>query len=116
MLMTNLKMAAALLAVCVTLAGPGWLVPKALPAKPDEADGQGAQERKASASAAGKAAEAGLSLREFQDLHRQLQEPKDEPWLKIPWKLSLTEARALAIKESKPIFLFAPDGHPLGCT
>ena len=121
--MTKIKIAAALLAACMALTGSGWLVKKALTAKPHDPDAQGAQEPKGPASKSGKAdkpssvpPEGGLSLREFQDLHKQLQEPKGEPWMKIPWKLSLREARAWAIKEKKPIFMFAPDGHPLGCT
>src|SRR5262249_44315402 len=123
MFMTKLKIAPALLAACMALTGSGWLVKKALTAKPHDPDAQGAQEPKGPASEAGKAdkprsvpPEGGLSLREFQELHKQLEEPKGELWLKIPWKLSLTEARAWAIKEKKPIFMFAPDGHPLGCT
>jgi hypothetical protein len=123
MWMTKLKIAAPVLAACVALTGSGWLVHKAIPAESPEPDAQGAQEPKGPASEAGRtnkpspaSPEGGLSLREFQDLHKQLQEPKGEPWLKIPWKLSLKEACALAIKENKPIFMFAPDGHPLGCT
>ena len=40
----------------------------------------------------------------------------DEPWRTIPWKTSLVEAQHLAAKEKKPIFIWAMDGHPLGCT
>jgi hypothetical protein len=123
MFRTKLNIPTALLAACVALTGSGWLVHRALAGEPRDPDAQGAKEPRGSDSVAGKAekpaaapADAGLSLREFQDLHKQLQEPEGEPWLKIPWKLSLREARALAIKENKPIFMFAPDGHPLGCT
>ena len=56
-----------------------------------------------------------LSLDEFRRLHVQLQ-PGDQPWRTIPWKISLLEARALAAKEQKPLFIWAMDGHPLGCT
>jgi len=51
----------------------------------------------------------------FQKLHKQLQ-PGDEPWRTIPWKISLLDAQRTAVTENKPIFIWAMDGHPLGCT
>jgi len=57
----------------------------------------------------------GLTVAEFEKLHRELQPPKDEPWLAVPWKLSLLDARDLAVEQKKPIFLWSMDGHPLGC-
>jgi hypothetical protein len=51
----------------------------------------------------------------FQKLHKQLQ-PGKEPWRTIPWKISLLNAQKIAAKEKKPIFIWAMDGHPLGCT
>lgn len=39
--------------------------------------------------------------------------PAEELWKKIPWKTSLLEARQLAAKQGKPIFLWSMDGHPL---
>tara|TARA_Y100000385_G_C13082348_1_gene634603 strand:- start:354 stop:608 length:255 start_codon:yes stop_codon:yes gene_type:complete len=45
-----------------------------------------------------------------------LQPGKDALWRTIPWKLSVLEARAVALKQDKPIFIWAMDGHPLGCT
>jgi len=51
----------------------------------------------------------------FQTLHKQLQ-PGDEPWRTIPWKISLLDAQRTAVTENKPIFIWAMDGHPLGCT
>lgn len=59
---------------------------------------------------------ASLSEAEFQQLHRDLQPPEGEAWLTIPWKATLLEARERAAKEGKPIFIWAMDGHPLGCT
>lgn len=53
---------------------------------------------------------------QFQKLHRQLRPAADEPWLTIPWKISLLEAQRLATQKGKPIFIWAMDGHPLGCT
>lgn len=46
----------------------------------------------------------------------ELQPGKDALWRTIPWKLSVLEARAAAFKQDKPIFIWAMDGHPLGCT
>ena len=57
-----------------------------------------------------------LTQAEFQRLHRQLRPAVDEPWRKIPWKIGLLDAQQTAAKEKKPIFIWAMDGHPLGCT
>ena len=57
----------------------------------------------------------GLEEPEFKRLHAELQPPKDEPWMAIPWKVSLLEARELAAREQKPLFIWSMDGHPLGC-
>ena len=40
----------------------------------------------------------------------------DEPWRTIPWEISLINAQNIAAREKKPIFIWAMDGHPLGCT
>ena len=61
-------------------------------------------------------APSGLTVDEFKTLHAQLQPSKDEAWRTIPWKVSLIEAQAAAAREQKPIFIWAMDGHPLGCT
>ena len=57
-----------------------------------------------------------LNESEFRSLQRQLQPPADAPWRTIPWKITLIEAQRTAIQEKKPIFIWAMDGHPLGCT
>ena len=57
-----------------------------------------------------------LTEAEFQQLHQQLQPAPDEPWLTIPWKIALLNAQQTAAQEKKPIFIWAMDGHPLGCT
>jgi hypothetical protein len=57
-----------------------------------------------------------LTVDDFKTLHAQLQPAKDEAWRTIPWKVSLVEAQAVAARERKPIFIWAMDGHPLGCT
>jgi hypothetical protein len=56
-----------------------------------------------------------LSDAEFNRLHAELQ-PGDSTWLTIPWKISVLNAQRSAAKEDKPIFIWAMDGHPLGCT
>ena len=39
-----------------------------------------------------------------------------EQWRKVPWKISLLQGQKLAVEQEKPIFIWAMDGHPLGCT
>jgi hypothetical protein len=57
-----------------------------------------------------------LTQEEFTRLHKELRPAKDEAYLSIPWKISLLDAQKAAIQEKKPIFIWAMDGHPLGCT
>ncbi len=57
-----------------------------------------------------------LTDTEFRRLHAELQPAADEPWRTIPWKISVLDAQRAAAKEKKPIFIWAMDGHPLGCT
>lgn len=57
-----------------------------------------------------------LTLGEFETLHRELQPTGTEAWRTIPWKMAMLDAQATAAKEGKPIFIWAMDGHPLGCT
>lgn len=56
-----------------------------------------------------------LSHAEFLELQKELQ-PADEPWRTIPWKIALLDAQRSAAELKKPIFIWAMDGHPLGCT
>ena len=58
----------------------------------------------------------GVSEAEFEELQRELQPDQNETWRTIPWRTSVLEAQAAAAKTSKPIFIWAMDGHPLGCT
>jgi hypothetical protein len=58
----------------------------------------------------------GLSNAEFERLHAELQPDVDAPWRTIPWQVPLLEARQEAAQQKKPIFIWAMDGHPLGCT
>ena len=57
-----------------------------------------------------------LTDAEFQKLHRELQSDPKATWRTIPWKTSVLDAQAAAAREGKPIFIWAMDGHPLGCT
>ena len=58
----------------------------------------------------------GLSEADFRRLHKELQVSGKDPWRSIPWKISLLDAQRAAVSEKKPIFIWAMDGHPLGCT
>ena len=60
-------------------------------------------------------AKGGLSLAEFEKLHKELQPPDNELWRTIPWQVSILEGRALAAKTKKPIFVWVASGEPLGC-
>lgn len=62
------------------------------------------------------AAASGMTTAEFETLHQQLQPSGAEVWRTIPWKTSMLSAQAEAAKDGKPIFIWAMDGHPLGCT
>lgn len=57
-----------------------------------------------------------LNDAEFKKLHAMLQASPDEAWRTIPWQIELLDAQQVAAKENKPIFIWAMDGHPLGCT
>ncbi|MEM7010920.1 MAG: hypothetical protein AAF585_05490 [Verrucomicrobiota bacterium] len=59
--------------------------------------------------------QAELNLAEFEKLHAELQPDATETWRQIPWKISVLEAQRSAAAEGKPIFIWAMDGHPLGC-
>lgn len=42
--------------------------------------------------------------------------PEELRWQTIPWQTDLREACRLAAQQDKPIFLWAMNGNPLGCT
>lgn len=56
-----------------------------------------------------------LSEDEFTQLHNDLN-PTNETWKTIPWMTSLIEAQNISANQQKPLFIWAMDGHPLGCT
>lgn len=48
-------------------------------------------------------------------LHRELLPTRAEPWETIGWRVDLLAARDEAIRSRRPLFLWAMNGHPLGC-
>ena len=57
-----------------------------------------------------------ITEEEFRDLQKVLTPDQNERWRTIPWKIALLEAQRTAAEQGKPIFIWAMDGHPLGCT
>ena len=57
-----------------------------------------------------------LDQAEFERIHAELAPDDAAPWRSIPWKVSLLDAQRIAAVEQKQIFIWAMDGHPLGCT
>jgi hypothetical protein len=57
-----------------------------------------------------------LQIADWTKLHEELVPKRTEAWQTIPWRVDLLEARAAAIEEGKPLFLWSMNGHPLGCT
>lgn len=60
--------------------------------------------------------DADLKDEDVDRLIKLLQPNPHERWRMIPWKISLLEGQKLAAEQRKPIFIWAMDGHPLGCT
>lgn len=58
----------------------------------------------------------GLADEEFRRLHAEVLPARHEAWRSIPWSTSMLEARDKAAREAKPLFLWAMNGSPLGCT
>ena len=59
---------------------------------------------------------ADIPVEKFHQLQNELRPETGELWRTIPWKTSVLAAQQTASKETKPIFIWAMDGHPLGCT
>lgn len=57
-----------------------------------------------------------LTAAEFKQLHETIVDSKTAPWRTIAWRTSLLGAQGVAAEENKPLFIWAMDGHPLGCT
>ena len=56
-----------------------------------------------------------LDLKEFKQLHSEPR-PAKQKWNEIDWYSDLVTAQHVAVKQKKPLFIWAMDGHPLGCT
>ena len=52
----------------------------------------------------------------FAELRRELTPDPDALWRSIPWRIDLLAAQREAARERLPLFVWAMDGHPLGCT
>lgn len=57
-----------------------------------------------------------LTEADFLKIHADLQPDDSAPWRSVPWKTSVLSAQQIAAEQKKPIFIWAMDGHPLGCT
>ena len=57
-----------------------------------------------------------LTEEKYASLLDELRPKEGALWRTIPWKTSLLAAQKSAALENKPIFIWAMDGHPLGCT
>ena len=57
-----------------------------------------------------------LDLATFTRLQRELTPDPAAPWRSVPWQLDLLAAQRDAAAQHKPLFVWAMDGHPLGCT
>jgi hypothetical protein len=94
----------ALVVSTLLLAGSAVLVQQG-PAEPPPVLAQAAEEPKTTGDP--------ISEAEFKDLKARL-DVHNQPWASIPWQVSLTEARELAAKTNKPIFMAVGTGNPLG--
>jgi hypothetical protein len=52
----------------------------------------------------------------FHELQATLTPAEDVTWRRIPWRIELLAAQREAAQQNKPLFVWAMDGHPLGCT
>ena len=57
-----------------------------------------------------------LNPERFAELQKQLTPDVEAPWRTIPWRVDLLAAQREAARANKPLFIWAMDGHPLGCT
>ena len=57
-----------------------------------------------------------LTEAQFNEIQTELKPDANATWRTIPWATSVLAGQAAAAREGKPIFIWAMDGHPLGCT
>lgn len=50
------------------------------------------------------------------ELVEQLRPSEADLWRQVPWKISVLDGQRAAGRADKPLFIWAMDGHPLGCT
>jgi hypothetical protein len=104
MFLRKLQTGGALVAPTLLLAGTTLFVYRATVEPPVQAQ----------ASEAPTSPVAGLTEAEFKELKPVL-DLKNQAWTTIPWRYSLTEARQLAAKTKKPIFMVINTGNVMGC-
>ena len=105
MFTTKLQTGVALVAMTLLVTGSAYLVHQATAEPPPI---------RAKGSKAPKPPAAGFTEAEFKKLKPVL-DLKNQAWTTIPWKYSLTEARQLAAKTKKPIFMVVNTGNVMGC-
>jgi len=52
----------------------------------------------------------------FAELMERLSPDPAALWRSVPWRIDLLAAQHEAAAQHKPLFVWAMDGHPLGCT
>ncbi len=52
---------------------------------------------------------------EFDRVHARLLPGTTAPWERVPWSIDLLGAARRSAREGKPLFIWAMNGHPLGC-
>ena len=57
-----------------------------------------------------------LTSEEVRQLMEQLTPDPDAPWRSVTWRVDLLAAQREAAETGRPLFIWAMDGHPLGCT
>lgn len=55
-------------------------------------------------------------IEKFEATHERYSTIPDEPWRQIPWGSELLTAQREAAQRELPLFIWAMDGNPLGCT
>ena len=61
-------------------------------------------------------AQEALTPARFAELFAELEPDAEAPWRTVGWRIDLLEAQRVAAAEDKLLFVWAMDGHPLGCT
>jgi len=57
-----------------------------------------------------------LTAESFDDLFDYCRpKPQSEKWTEVQWETDLWPARQRAAAENKPLFIWAMNGHPVGC-